>query len=496
MRDGALLYAVLGVYFAVHVALRLTLPHSLELDEGQQLFLAQWLAVGYDSQPPFYNWLQHGAVRVLGANLLALALLKNALLFASYLLVGAAAFMVIRNRALAIIAVLGMLTLPQVAFESQRDLTHSVAALFASSLFVYALFAALERGSLLAYLLTGVAVGVGLVSKYNFALLPAAALIAAVAEPSFRGRLWNWRVLATLLAAGAIATPHALWFLDHVDLATGRTLDKLTAGADADRAGQIATGLFSLVAAFLGFCSATVAIFWIAFGRRFTQSWRASSKWTRLVGVIFAVVILALVGLVLFGGVSSIRDRWLTPYFFMLPLYLSLKLDALNETIGNAPRRFGVIIAVIMIAVPVALVARVAVPHWTGRYGKLNVPYGPAIETIIAGGAHRPSLVLAEDLQLAGNIRLAATDIPVVVPGYQDFEKDRRFDEAHPLLVVWRDKENTAVPMPDDLARLLATLNGGGAVRLESGTVAQPYHFGRAGDVYGFAYAWVYPAAR
>jgi 4-amino-4-deoxy-L-arabinose transferase-like glycosyltransferase len=496
MRDGRVLYAVLGLYFAVHVGLRLALPNSLELDEGQQLFLAQWLAVGYDTQPPFYNWLQYGVVRVLGVNVLALTLLKNVLLFASYLLVGGAAFIAISNRALAIIAVLGMLTLPQVAFEAQRDLTHSVAVLFASSLFVYALFATLERGSLFAYALTGVAVGVGLLAKYNFALLPAAALIGVILEPSFRGRLWNWRIIVAILVAGAIVAPHALWFLDHVDLATGRTLGKLKAGADVDRTGQIIAGMFSLVAAFIGFGTLTVAAYWIAFGRRFTQSWRSSSKWTRLVGVIFVVVVVALVGLILFGGASALKDRWLTPYFFILPLYFSLKLDALNETIGNAPTRFGMIIAVIMIAIPIILIARVAAPHWTGRYGKPNVPYGPALETILAEGAHRPLMVLTEDMQLAGNIRLAAPDVPVVVPGYQDFEKGHRFDETRPLLVVWRDKDNAAAPMPGDLARLLSTQTEGATVQPEPKVITKPYIFGRAGDVYGFGYAWVYPAMR
>ena len=57
-RPGSL-YLLLAAYFTVNVFLRLAGPASLELDEGQQLYFAQWLAVGYDSQPPFYNWLQY-----------------------------------------------------------------------------------------------------------------------------------------------------------------------------------------------------------------------------------------------------------------------------------------------------------------------------------------------------------------------------------------------------------------------------------------------------
>lgn len=487
-RDSGMLFLVLGLYFALQVGLRLAFPRALDLDEGQQLFLAQWLAIGYDSQPPFYNWLQYGVAQMLGTSVLALALLKNVMLFSSYLLVGAAAFVAIRNRALAIISVLGLLTLPQVAFEAQRDLTHTVAVLFAASLFVYALFSMLERGRLWAYALTGIAIGIGLLSKYNFALLPVAALIGVLAESSFRGRLWNWRILLIIVLAAAIVTPHARWFLDNIDVATGRTLTKMTSAAEADRVETVIAGLFSLVAALVGFCALTVVAFGLSFGRRFVQALRASSPWTRLVGTTFVAVIALLVLLVVVGGTSAIKDRWLLPYFFMLPLYFSLKLDALNETIGNAPKRFGIIALAVLAAVPVALVARVVVPHWTGDYGKLNVPYRPAVERILAESARRPALVLAEDLQLAGNIRLAAPDIPVVVPGYERFVKGVRPDGDHPLLVVWRGGNTSGAPIPDALRQSLTHDLGAGTLVLDPREVAAPYLFGRQGDVFRFGY--------
>ncbi|CAN7583480.1 ArnT family glycosyltransferase [Rhizobium sp. LjRoot254] len=493
MRDSGTLYLLLAIYFAVNVALRLVLPNSLELDEGQQLFLAQWLAVGYDTQPPFYNWLQYGVVQVLGDTVLALSLLKNLMLFCCYGLVGAAAHLVIRNKALAIIAVLGMLTIPQIVFESQRDLTHSVAVLFAACLFIYALFGALKSPNVFSYLLTGIAIGIGMISKYNFALLPAAAIIAILFEAEFRGRLINWRMLLTIIAAAAIVTPHAMWFLDNVDVATGRTLGKLTQDASADRASQITGGLFSLAVALIAFGSLTVIAFWISFGRRFHESWAASSPWTRLVGRMFLILIVALILLVVFGGASLIKDRWLTPFFFMLPLYLSLKLDALNQTIGNAPKRFGWIAVLIMIAIPLALFARVPAAQYLGRYAKLNVPYQPAIEGILASRQARPSLIVTSDMQMAGNLRLNAPGIPVMVPGYERFQKNYVFDATHPVLLVWRDKGAEFAEMPEALRRWHASQAEVGRVEPSEQDIAEPYHYGKPGDVYHFSYAWIYP---
>jgi len=493
MRDSGALYLLLAIYFAVNVALRLALPSSLELDEGQQLFLAQWLAVGYDTQPPFYNWLQYGVVQVLGDTVLALSLLKSLMLFCCYGLVGAAAHLVIRNKALAIIAVLGLLTIPQIVFESQRDLTHSVAVLFAACLFIYALFGALKSPNIFSYLLTGIAIGVGMISKYNFALLPAAAMIAILFEREFRGRLINWRMILTIIAAAAIVTPHALWFLDNVDVATGRTLGKLTENAGADRTTQIIAGLFSLGVGLVAFCALTVLAYWISFGRRFHESWAASSPWTRLVGRMFLILIAALILLVIFGGASNIKDRWLTPFFFMLPLYLSLKLDALNQTIGNAPKRFGWIAVVIMIAVPLVLFGRVPAAQYLGHYGKLNVPYRPAIEAILASGKDRPSIIATSDMQMAGNIRLNVSSIPVMVPGYEGFHKNYPFDATHPVLLIWRGKGEPDAAMPEALKRWQVSQVEAGATVPVPQDIAEPYHYGKPGDVYHFSYAWIYP---
>ena len=138
--DGAV-YLLLAAYFTVNILLRLLAPASLELDEGQQLFFAQWLSPGYDSQPPFYNWLQYGVVQLLGSSVLAIALLKNLMLFLSYLLFGLTAHLVIRDRTLAVIATLALITIPQVGYEAQRDLTHTVAVLFSACMFACLSFA-------------------------------------------------------------------------------------------------------------------------------------------------------------------------------------------------------------------------------------------------------------------------------------------------------------------------------------------------------------------
>ena len=493
--DGAV-YLLLAAYFAINVLLRVTGPASLELDEGQQLFFAQWLAVGYDSQAPFYNWLQYFAVELLGDTMLALSLLKNLVLFLSYLLFGLAAQLVIRDRALAVVATLGMITMPQIGYEAQRDLTHTVALLFASCMFFYCFVRALQRPTALNYALTGVAVGIGVLSKYNFVLLPVASLLALLPDRELRARLFNVRVLLVIAIAAVIVAPHGLWFLDHIDQATGRTLTKLTRDADGVRLHQIGKGLYSLVQAIFTISALTVLVFAVSFGGTFFRAWRAENQWTRLIERIFLAAILLLLLVIVVGGATYVRHRWIIPLFFLLPIYLAAKIEASGEPLAlRSKRTYGVIVLAVMIFIPALLYSRPLIQGAMGEYGKQNVPYGPAVTTILASNPDRPSVILTGDHQLAGNLRLHASDIPVAVPGYEAMERPFLFDATHPVLVIWRSRLQTelAPPLPEGMQAWLEHKAGLAGRTLDVRDAAVPYNFGHEGDAYHFSYAWVYP---
>ncbi len=491
-RHQGAVYALLAAYFIVNVVVRLLQPASLELDEGQQLFLAQWLAVGYDTQPPFYNWLQYGVVQWLGDTVLALSLLKNLLLFASYLLFGLIAHVIIRNRVLAVIATLGLITIPTIAYAAQRDLTHTVGLLFAACLFFYVFIRTLQNPSTLNYALTGLTVGIGILAKYNFILLPFVAAVAILPERQWRNRLFDPRILLTVAIAAAMVTPHAIWFLDHIDAATGRTLNKMTADADGRGMVQIGKGLLSLAVALAGATLPTLLVFYFAFGKSLRAAWIAESQWTRLLGRMFvaSLVILALV--VIVGGASALQDRWLIPLFFLVPIYLAAKLDLAGVDTAVASRRFGIVVLAIMVAIPLILGTRPFLGS-LGLDGKQNVPYGPAVTAILASGADRPSIIVAGDQHLAGNIRLHDGGIPVALSGYEEFEAPYAFDESHPALAIWRNRRGRPDPdMPGDVRQWIDRA-GGRVVEVQD--LGLPYHYGRKGETYHFSYAWIYPAA-
>ena len=80
-----------------------------------------------------------------------------------------------------------------------------------------------------------------------------------------------------------------------------------------------------------------------------------------------SVGVILFVALIVLGGASSVPGPWLVPYFLAVPLYFSLKLEELNQTIGNAPNRFGAIAVLALVVIPAALAAQslyaILAPH-------------------------------------------------------------------------------------------------------------------------------------
>src|SRR5712692_3215790 len=98
----AKLFAGLAVYFAVHVLIRVATNDSLTSDEAEQVFLTKDFALGYFRDPPLYTWLQFLIFQVLGTSVLSLSILKNGLLFVTYIFFFLSARLLFENTRVAV----------------------------------------------------------------------------------------------------------------------------------------------------------------------------------------------------------------------------------------------------------------------------------------------------------------------------------------------------------------------------------------------------------
>ena len=114
-----------GAYFLLQIVIRQMAPQALRIDEAQQVLFAQWLALGYDAQPPLYNWYQQAIFTLFGTSMAAIALAKNLILFLIFSVYIKTAELVLENKRFVVVAAVALFVIPQVFWQAQRDLTHT-----------------------------------------------------------------------------------------------------------------------------------------------------------------------------------------------------------------------------------------------------------------------------------------------------------------------------------------------------------------------------------
>lgn len=188
-------------------------PLDLYPDEAQYWWWAQTPAWGYFSKPPLVAW-------IIWLTTFAFGNAEWAIRIGSPILHGASALLVygIARRAgspqLSLCAALAYLTVPGIAWSSGLIST-DVPLLFFWALGLYAFLAACDDTRWRWPLLCGLALGLGLESKYAMLYFVPGALLAALWSPRARQVVLGTRGLAILLLGVLLLAPNLVWNAQH-----------------------------------------------------------------------------------------------------------------------------------------------------------------------------------------------------------------------------------------------------------------------------------------
>ncbi len=458
---------LLLLYFGLHVLGRWLVSPALELDEAEQALWTQQLQWGYGAQPPLYTWLQWAVFHLLGVSVLSLALLKNTLLALAYVAVYLAGRTLLPT-GLAALAAASMLLLPQIGWEASRDLTHSVLLTTLAAATLAVVMALLRRPRPALYLLAGLLVGLGLLSKYSYAGFAAVLMLALLTGRDTRALLWNRWALAGAVLAVLVVLPHALWLLQHWSLATEATADKLTSAVPLGRGAGLLRGAGSLVLALAAFGGLWALAMARLFGRDAWRpgpapvaAWDVRAFWRRYFVALGALFLAMLV----FGEVTRFKDRWMMPFLFLLPLaFFSCAPGLARHAALPRLRRS---LAVLAVAVLVLLTARVPYHALRERPDELNQPVHELAQALRARGYTGQGAIVASDRTLGGSLRLQFPQARVAVgDGHTDVPAVR------PLLVV--EQLQGAQPAAHELLLLPYRYAGPAAAPARYGVRLQP----------------------
>ena len=404
--------AILLVYFGLHTLIRTLISGTVDLDESEQLILTQKFSWGYGSQPPLYTWMQMMFFKTFGVSVFALALLKNLLLFSIYLFTYLNVRFATRSHVCGVLGAVSLLFIPQVSWESQRDLTHSVlaSAWVVATLFV---FLRLRGNSWRDYAVLGACAGFGILSKYNYLAFLFGLILAAVTMGRFSSLVRNKRVLISLTVCLLILSPHLRWALDNRELLSS-TAYKFRQQLEHSYFSDVQIGLGNLFVAVLFHIGPIVAIFFLLFRKELFDT-RAVRKneFARLFLRKYGIILAGLILVVFFFRITGFKDRWFEPIFISLPiLLLSVVQAPLKAAHAKAIGVMGSAVALLVLGI---IPGRIIWAEKIGRTQLLNAPYRQMAGDL-AASIPPGTLVVAETKWVGGNLRMLFPDLNVVSP--------------------------------------------------------------------------------
>ena len=413
-------------YFALNALLRSLTPGGLGLDEAELVLHAQRPELAYGPQPPLYGWLQAAAFAVLGVGKPALAVVKAAVLATAFLALWATARRSGADVRLALAAVLAMALIPGITWEGQRALAHTPLALALAAAALAAFVEARARGGWVRHLLLGGVLGVAGLAYWSAAFVGAGIAATLVVR---RRAPWP-QVAATFALAAVIVAPTLGWYGAHPDAFT----------AAAQRVDVAATGPWGTLAALAEAVGATLglplAVLALALARRpkapGARGLRAAARAD--LSLVLLVAAGAFAVLAVAAGLSEVKERYLTPVLFAMPLLL----------IALVPRRLtaaragwlGAGVGALLLAVTAGL-------QWNWRVGAGEPPPQAAPFAALATPITTDApTVFTTSEWIGGNLRLLMPDRIVLTPE----NAAMRLQVAAPVAFVWPPSRGDTPP--------------------------------------------------
>lgn len=433
----ALLFILL--YFAFQALFVTFISNGAGLDDAEQLANIGHLAWGYGgSQPPLYTWTTNFAAYLLGTSLLTLQIVKFGLLASMFASVYGGIRLLGLPRNVAAAGMLGLFLIPQIGWESQRALTHSVAGTTGCAWAFLAFAWHMRRRSILSAALLGLGVSTALLGKFNAGFFIVTLIITALTIPEYRRVLLSRQSLAGVAVFAVCLTPTSVWMLHHRDSVLARA-GKFEIDATGNFLLDRVEGVVRLFEVGLLFSALALAAAIIAFllHRRKETSGKQENPvlatllpgerlLLRLIFIGFTLVFVA----VCLTGATNVKDRWLQPVLFLVPACLAWLLHRYQPA-SHALRDFG--IAAIAVAFLVPPVLAINLTYGTGHdnppIGQLE--YAQLFRRVQEKGNF--STVLSDYPQIPGNFRLFDPSLGVVYPETPNAASRI----AKPLLVLW-----------------------------------------------------------
>jgi 4-amino-4-deoxy-L-arabinose transferase-like glycosyltransferase len=384
------------LYGAINAALTMAAGPALALDDVKLNVLTQSLEAGYlPDNPPLFEWTLILAQQTLGPTLASFVAVKTLFLTLTAAFTFLAAKEAGAESRTAAAAALALPLIPQFGWSFHQTLTHSTALFAATALFWWALLRLRRCSGLADYALLGLALGLGLLSKYSFPAAAAAAFVASFLHDDSRRALTSPRMFIAIAVCAAATAPHLLWAASAGPQAAALSGERL-AGTD-DHLRRAVDGTASVIWAAVSFLAPMAIAVFLVNGRKNSAAfWRRRS-------ILADATTLSIAGLTasaFFLGVSDFHERYAIAFFY--PGFMALAMSVTNAAPLRALAAASIAAAALFTGVRTAETVRPGAPFCEDC--RQYIPYAYLHEALTKESLRGATLVGFDD-HTAGNLR-------------------------------------------------------------------------------------------
>lgn len=305
---------------------------ALGADEAEQVLFAQSFQWGYDvANPPLYTWILLALFSIFGKSIGLTLAFKLFVLGAIYLALYQAARITLgpERRLDAALVGLSPLLIFFVSWNSIFVFSHALLnALFVILTYI-AVLKVSQDGKWRWYLALGLFIGLGLLTKYSYAMFGFGLLGASLTISDLRRFILSRRMLVALAVACLVLSPHVLWLFDSVEQIKLTTAFKLQITDDAPYLEGVGKGLWNIIRALFAFMSPMWVLLLLIFPMivKPTKNPQGPSLDSVLLGRTLILILGLMAGMVVFGGVTQFRPNYLF-LMILFPLWVFTRIPA------------------------------------------------------------------------------------------------------------------------------------------------------------------------
>lgn len=437
------------LYGVIHATLRLSMSSTLSLDDSRSSEMVQTLSLGYQlRQPPLYEWLLWSLQQLLGTGLISHSLLRYSLIAAIGLSAYVAARAVIKDDRWAAAASLSLLLSYPVGWTFHEWATHTLILSIACFLTLAAALRFLEAASWQRAVLLGVAMGLGLMSKFTYLLFLGGLVLAVLSLPETRRRLLDARLSIALAIALAMAAPYIWWLIeirgDIIKMGRGHLIHSSDSHAWRALVG-FAKLIGSLPLFLLPWLAAVAALAWPAFGRfSLPRSSPTTAERIALRSMLFAIA-LAAIGVIAVGA-TNVAERYMHAILMTAPAFV-FAFIARRVADGAIPRRItGAVLVVAIVLLGIRFLAFTDNPLSRQAARSFLLPYNGLATALSQRGVGTGTLY-SPSVRDGGNMRAFLPDLRVIAGDTTRVHRPpRRPTDEQSCVILWRDADVAAMP--------------------------------------------------